>query len=198
MNFDGKRKGSRGAPDEPEGGPPTEDSDSSLWCYITRDVEPLVKNVAAPSSESARPPLQSPRPAKRGSPPHHLLTSDLPQGTEVDRRTAQKLRRGEYPIDRVLDLHGLTQEAARTRLLESVVALYHRGGRCLLVVTGKGRGPGVGVLRQRVPEWLAAPELKGLVLRTEEACLIHGGSGARYVLLRRNKQRSRPSDINQE
>jgi DNA-nicking Smr family endonuclease len=63
----------------------------------------------------------------------------------------------------------------------------------VLVVTGKGankvradagHGYEGGVLRRTVPHWLAAPELRHIVLGFEEAGQGHGGSGALYVRLR--------------
>ena len=65
----------------------------------------------------------------------------------------------------------------------------------VLVITGKGRpgqdeGPAPlrqGVLRRQVPVWLAQPPLGPLVLQVAEAHVRHGGAGARYVYLRRQR-----------
>jgi DNA-nicking Smr family endonuclease len=67
-----------------------------------------------------------------------------------------------------------------------------QGHRLVLVITGKGRAreswPAPderGVLRRLVPQWLALPELRVLVLGFEPAQRTHGGDGALYVRLRR-------------
>jgi len=69
------------------------------------------------------------------------------------------------------------------------------GLRLVLVITGKGR-PGAdhgpiprphGVLRHQVPQWLRLPPLGPAVLQVAEAHLKHGGSGAYYVYLRRQR-----------
>jgi DNA-nicking Smr family endonuclease len=41
------------------------------------------------------------------------------------------------------------------------------------------------VLRRMVPEWLARPDLRDLVVGFEEAGRRHGAAGALYVRLRR-------------
>jgi DNA-nicking Smr family endonuclease len=43
------------------------------------------------------------------------------------------------------------------------------------------------VLRRQVPHWLALPELRDFVIGFEEAHLAHGGEGALYVRLRRQR-----------
>lgn len=55
----------------------------------------------------------------------------------------------------------------------------------MIVITGVGRG-GHGVLKRRLPEWLAAPELSALVTGFAQAHRTHGGEGACYVFLRRS------------
>jgi len=41
------------------------------------------------------------------------------------------------------------------------------------------------VLRRQVPQWLALPEFRALVVGFEEAHIGHGGEGALYVRIRR-------------
>ena len=47
----------------------------------------------------------------------------------------------------------------------------------------------IGILRRMVPHWLAAPELRSIVLGFEPASAIHGGDGALYVRIRRKRDR---------
>ncbi|MFG6543173.1 Smr/MutS family protein, partial [Sulfitobacter sp. M22298] len=44
-----------------------------------------------------------------------------------------------------------------------------------------------GVLRHQVPQWLSMPPLSSLVLQVAQAHVSHGGGGAYYVYLRRNR-----------
>ena len=55
--------------------------------------------------------------------------------------------------------------------------------RCVLVITGKGKG-GEGVLRRNFLRWLEMPAARVLVSGYSEAHARHGGSGAWYVFLR--------------
>jgi DNA-nicking Smr family endonuclease len=106
----------------------------------------------------------------------------------IDRRTAEKLRRGDMAIDRRLDLHGLTEAAAHAALDRAVAAAWRDCVRVLLVITGKGSiKEGGGVLRRNLPRWLGVGENAAHVLRVESAQPKHGGSGAYYVLLRRHR-----------
>jgi DNA-nicking Smr family endonuclease len=98
-------------------------------------------------------------------------------------QTLRQLRRGRFPVEDELDLHGLNQAAAREQLAEFIASSRHAGLRCVRVVHGKGyrsgaRGP---VLKIAVNTWLKRhPD----VLAFTSARAIDGGTGAVYVLLR--------------
>ena len=98
-------------------------------------------------------------------------------------QTLRRLRRGRYPVEDELDLHGLSQAAARDQLAEFITASRHAGLKCVRVVHGKGyrsgaRGP---VLKIAVNTWLRR---HADVLAFTSARAIDGGTGAVYVLLR--------------
>ena len=111
--------------------------------------------------------------------------SDLEQNkaSGLDRRLAQKLRRGNVPIEITLDLHGMTRVAAAVALRTQIPNYHARGTRCLLIITGKGKG----LLRNDLPMLLGEQALKHLVLGHCLAQARDGGAGARYVLLRRKR-----------
>ena len=91
-------------------------------------------------------------------------------------------------IDGRLDLHGHTQAEAHDMLHRFLKRLHGEGGRCALVITGKGMTAGKGgVLRQAVPRWLNEPQLRPLVLAFDHAMIRDGGEGALYILLKRRK-----------
>ncbi|MEH6404378.1 MAG: Smr/MutS family protein [Sneathiella sp.] len=115
----------------------------------------------------------------------------------IDRNTSEKLRKGRMIIEGRADLHGLTQKEAHSKLRSFLGSAHRNGKRCVLVITGKGSsiektddasfmgGGRKGVLREEVPKWLSAPDLRRLVLDYRIAQAKHGGGGALYVLLRR-------------
>ena len=102
----------------------------------------------------------------------------------IDSRTKRRLFRGDVPINRRLDLHGLTAARAQTCLENFIQQASSDGCRCVLVITGKG----AGVLQGHVPGWLKRPPLSPVVLALAEARPVDGGAGAFYVLLRRSRK----------
>jgi DNA-nicking Smr family endonuclease len=101
----------------------------------------------------------------------------------LSRVTLRKLRRGTWPIEDSLDLHGNHADAARKLLQEFLHEAARRNLRCVLVIHGKGlnsRG-GEAVLRKLARHWLAQ---HAHVLGYCDAPAKYGGSGAVLVLLR--------------
>jgi len=99
-------------------------------------------------------------------------------GTDVTR----KLRRGDWSIQRQLDLHGLRRDDAREALSGFIREAHKHGIRCVRVVHGKGLGsPGKApILKSRVHSWLVQ---KKEVLAFVQAKPADGGAGALVVLL---------------
>jgi DNA-nicking Smr family endonuclease len=174
----------------------SEDTEEArVFRAAVRDVTPL----ATPAVQSTAPP----RPARRRAPIVEsaslgdvVAADDTPGAAApsaadplsyrrpgVRDQTLRQLRRGRYPVEDELDLHGLSQSAARDHLAEFIASSSHAGLRCVRVVHGKGyrsgaRGP---VLKIAVNTWLRRhPD----VLAFTSARAIDGGTGAVYVLLR--------------
>ena len=177
-----------------------EDHDARLWRIVTATVRPLRRRPAArqraeaapatippPSSaplgpEARAKPLAGPSPKPRvPSPRHH----PPPQSIEPGRR--RRLERGRDEVAATIDLHGLDQERARAALTAFLLRGWAEHRRAILVITGKG-ALGDGVLKRRVPEWLAEPPLRRIVAGLSEAHRRHGGEGAIYVALKRASQ----------
>jgi DNA-nicking Smr family endonuclease len=96
----------------------------------------------------------------------------------------RRLRRGEFPLEESLDLHGCTIAEARDRLAEFLHACVVEGCKCVRIVHGKGfRTPAQApVLKPRVAFWLAHTDS---VVAYVSARPSDGGTGALYVLLKR-------------
>ncbi len=174
-----------------------------LWSVVTKSVTPLTgRPKPAASKDSAKKTEKNKAPVKKAKaaappvpksprPPAALSPGDL---TAMDRRTADRFRRGRMAIDGVLDLHGHDQARAHGELNRFIAAAAADGKRCLLIVTGKGERQGVekgwrgkGVLREAVPGWLNALDNWAHVLSFCPAQPKDGGDGALYVLLKRNR-----------
>jgi DNA-nicking Smr family endonuclease len=93
-----------------------------------------------------------------------------------------RLRRGQWAIQRQIDLHGLTRDEAREALAAFIRQAARDGVRCVRVVHGKGNGsPGrEGVLKAKVRTWLVQ---KSEVIAFVQARAADGGLGALVVLL---------------
>ncbi|MBD1546593.1 Smr/MutS family protein [Roseibium aggregatum] len=177
--------------------------DREIWAKVTRTLTPLHPErqvmpdpddagLSAPEAEERK------RPAKTATairtPPAQPKPAPPPPLHTLEHRFRKKLVRGVKPIDGRIDLHGLTQHQAHGRLRHFLHSAQASGHKVVLVITGKGqeRGGGGfmderGVLRRVVPQWLAMPDMRSVVVGYEEAHASHGGSGALYVRIRRKR-----------
>jgi DNA-nicking Smr family endonuclease len=178
-----------------------------LWERAMGEAKPLPPS-APPRSEAGEPAAetvkQPPRPrAPAAAPPPPARTENEPAPSQslsgLDKRSAQRLRRGQLAIEAELDLHRHTLAQAHQALVRFIAAAQAGGKRCVLVITGKG-GVGeapwgeppwgeapTGVLRREVPRWLSEPGTRDRVVAWHPARRQHGGEGALYVLLRRRR-----------
>ena len=177
-------------PRKPASAPPSNSDadDASILAEALADVTPLSEEsrqrVMVPPAPQ-RAPIGPPR--KEASDPALKSGNDWTSGYAapgVRRDQVRKLKRGEIPLERMLDLHGCTVEEALGRLSHFVAGCRHAGVRCIRVVHGKGaHSPsGAGVLRDRVWDHLTR---RHDVLIVEFAQPWDGGHGAACVLLRK-------------
>jgi DNA-nicking Smr family endonuclease len=165
----------------------------ALWHHAVRDAAPLRAEPAPVLPPSPAAPAVPAMPsAAAPAPPPAARRLDPTGPVDLDRRSWLRLRRGNYPIDARLDLHGLTQAEAHARLAAFLATAQARGNRCVLVITGRGLRTG-GTLRAMTPRWLEAGPNRARVLSFTPAQLHHGGDGALYVLLRRRELGTGPN-----
>ena len=183
--------------------------DLEIWRQVVARVErskpvmPMKPAVQLTKQPSVLPSTPMLRPFKVGervvekqfkqAPAFH----NAPQLTSpnMDRKNFQRLVKGQMEIDGTLDLHGMTADQAKVRLLAYVSQSHAMGSRLVLVITGKGKHKGYdefqrpvnGVLRQSLPDWLRGPTLANKILQVSQAQPRHGGAGAYYVYLRRTR-----------
>ena len=193
-------------------------AEKELWRAAVGDIERLDETAREAASETAKTPVEPDRPggparargsgravARAGGEAAPAGASETPPPARgavpgLDRRSAERLRRGRLPIDARLDLHGMTQARAHAALGRFLARAQADGARCVLVITGKGsrrleRDEGfmpdrsLGVLREMVPRWLSEPGNRARVVAVQPARPQHGGAGALYVLLRRTRKK---------
>ncbi len=186
--------------------------DRALFETVMRDVRPLKRRQSRHALGTAkltakmdivvRPNGKTKAAARLNTAPIHSPTVSPPVPSKpsggLDKRSAERLRRGQMSIDGRLDLHGHTQADAHRAAHAFIAAGYRSGKRCVLIITGKGGARDnidsgfmpdrdSGVLRRNLPRWLGEASVRHMVLRIESARPQHGGEGAYYVLLRRKR-----------
>jgi DNA-nicking Smr family endonuclease len=116
----------------------------------------------------------------------HLLDDDpslsfLRHGVGAD--VLRKLRKGHWPVQDELDLHGMRRDAARDQIGDFLRRAAKRKLRCVCVIHGKGLGSAGGepVLRSMVHSWL---EQKDDVIAFCAADVADRSHGALLVLLK--------------
>jgi DNA-nicking Smr family endonuclease len=138
---------------------------------------------------------QDPRGRIRTTPP--VIKPATPPGTAaegseegdftadgIDRRELKKLKRGDFPVDDRLDLHGMTAAHGCTSVRRFLENSRHARHRCVCIVHGRGvhSEANAAILKPRVRAYLRSQRS---VLAFTDAPRNDGGGGAVYVLLRR-------------
>lgn len=183
-----------------------------LWRKVTKKAERLhpelpqsVHPTSLPKPKPSKPPkfrlegfeLGQSGPSK---PARHALKPSVTDSlraspVQMDTKAFGRMKRGKLKPEGKLDLHGMRVDTAHPALIRFVLTSQAQSKRLVLVVTGKGKDrdePGPiptprGVLRNQVPHWLSIPPLAQAVLQVTPAHISHGGDGAYYVYLRRNR-----------
>jgi DNA-nicking Smr family endonuclease len=182
---------------------PLTGEDLDLWRRVTRDARPLAGREAKPITPLPGTPLPgTPPPGAPAAPaaaakstaaqpaPRRPAPPALAPGTVagVDRRTAERLKRGQLAVEATLDLHGRTQAEAHRAVEAFLVRSQSAGKRCVLIITGRGhRHEDGGVLRRNLPLWLNERTNRARILAMATAQPKHGGAGALYLLLKRQR-----------
>ncbi len=104
----------------------------------------------------------------------------------LDRRILKRLRKGEFPVENRLDLHGLRSEEAQDTVRRFIKSCRATGQRCVLIIHGRGHhSDGDPVLKRELANSLVRGPIARAVLAFTTALPVDGGAGAIYLLLRR-------------
>jgi DNA-nicking Smr family endonuclease len=164
------------------------DDERAVWTAVTQKIKPLLparktaKNQPSHSAVVATT-TRRPAPAKSALSAPANPTPQPPPLAPLGRREKQRVARGRDRIDARLDLHGHTQSEAHAELSRFLRRASASEAKLVLIITGKS-----GVLRRQVPQWLALPDFRSLVIGFESAAIQHGGEGALYVRVRRSRR----------
>ena len=188
---------------KPRGMRPDEEE---LWERVRSSTVPLHQNqrqilkaaVEKPKIEPAQPTLPSFSVGQAATstalPNNYGRDAAKPEPQHMDHKRFAKLKKGKAAPERRIDLHGMTLAQAHPALTRFVLGAHESGARLILVITDKGRSDidgymteHKGILKRQVPQWLRSSPLNSVVLQVVDAHQRHGGAGAYYVYLRRNR-----------
>jgi DNA-nicking Smr family endonuclease len=191
--------------------------DLALWNRVLQSVTPyhpdrpaadpehLIETDApqTPSAEHAKPGATAKSVMATAAPYFPPVSGSkakqAPALAPLELRQKKRLARGQAEIDGRLDLHGMRQSTAFHTLIGFLRQAQARQMRTVLVITGKGSAVSAedgrggsqdserGILRRIVPQWLSRSEFRDLVVGFDAASRRHGGDGALYIRIRRNK-----------
>lgn len=183
---------------------PYEVPDYDLWDEVKRSVHALTQQKTAKPLVRSKPgqdPGSNPQ-IISGLPKLKKAATQAPPIVALDRRTAQRLGRGQLEPESRIDLHGETLDTARHQLLHFLAQRRQCGEKIVLVITGKGASPlarhtlhGLthfhtpereGKLRREVPLWFHEAQFRIHIVGFQPAHPRHGGGGAFYVRLRKS------------
>ena len=184
----------------------------ALWDRVAERATPLHPTRQEPAPDAAPVPKPKKPPAPRSPAPDFRVgqKADTTRSHDImrplvdrlatapvnmDSKSFGKMKRGKLKPEARIDLHGMTMAEAHPELVSFILGSQSMGRRLVLVITGKGKdrdegGPiptRLGILRHQVPQWMALPPLSQAILQITPAHLKHGGHGAYYVYLRRNR-----------
>jgi len=110
------------------------------------------------------------------------------RGDGIQNRQFAKLKSGRVHLEAELDLHGLTLAKAEPTLSLFLEQCQQEKIRCVRIIHGKGWGSrdNKPVLKSKLNHWLRQSDV---VLAFCSATIEDGGTGALYVLLKRQYEK---------
>ncbi|HLB43448.1 MAG TPA: Smr/MutS family protein [Gammaproteobacteria bacterium] len=107
--------------------------------------------------------------------------------TSVSNKILRKLKKGQYNVEAVLDLHGMSIEKARIAVIHFLQQCLNQEIRVALIIHGKGRHHShPPILKNKINHWLRQLTM---VLAFCAATPSKGGSGALIILLKNTPRR---------
>ncbi len=177
------------------------DEEAAAWETLAATVEPLhpLKPLQPRPPHKAPPPAPRPAPRKNKPAPRNVKAPPAPapvalQDRGLDSHWDRRLKGGTLQPELTLDLHEHNLDAAYDRLMSGVSQARAMGVRTILLITGKprpvasaDRGSRRGAIRAKVLDWLAASSHHSAIAAVRRAHQRHGGDGALYIVLRRER-----------
>ncbi len=126
-----------------------------------------------------------------------LNTVSLPEFMEgfaegINTLTLERLKKGEFSVQKTLDLHGFAVDDAAVLFQEFIDDAVRQGLNCIKVIHGRGlKSKNIPVLRESLKSWIIRAMHRKWVTAFSNAIMAEGGPGATYILLKRHPKKKR-------
>ena len=186
-------------------------SELAIWDDTVKNVQKLEESQAIISNTSLRDRINGNVNKRSTQHIDHTIQHDndvqakvleFGDNSKINSRMLKSIKKGNYKIDKTLDLHGYSREQAYNELINFLNNACKQKYRMVLIITGKGsHSPGKqAILKNSIMDWLKIYSLNGKFLYINYAHPKHGGDGAVYVILKKlsTKQNDFIQPINNE
>lgn len=126
-----------------------------------------------------------------------LNVTNMPEYIEgyregINPLTREKLKAGEFSVQKTLDLHGFSTDEAKGLFEGFIASAIKSGLQCVKVVHGRGlKSRQRPVLKQALKTWILQAMHRKWVIAFSSAPMCDGGPGATYILLRSRPKKNR-------
>jgi DNA-nicking Smr family endonuclease len=111
---------------------------------------------------------------------------------DINPLVMDRLRNGEFSIQKVLDLHGYAVPDAYTLFRDFIREAVGEGLHCVKIIHGRGLKSKAGpVLKEKLKEWIVRAMHRKWVVAFSSSKMCEGGPGATVILLRLNPKKKR-------
>lgn len=170
--------------------PPITDDELAVFQQALKGVKPLKqKQIRQPLLPSRPSPIKRTPIEPEGF--YFDETADLPtvsgetfikyQCSGISNKILRNLRKGQYNVEAILDLHGMSIEEAQIAVNHFLQHCLETKVRVALIIHGKGRHKEMPILKNKLNHWLRRIPV---ILAFCSAAATHGSRGAIYVLFR--------------
>ncbi len=180
------------------------DDELAAFSEAMKDVKRLSqkkKRVETTKNTSRRRPAEQASPARlleeTLADAYAIDVSNLPEYMEghvegLNPLTMERLKGGDFSIQKSLDLHGCSKEVARELFEEFLKEAILSGMQCVRVIHGRGlKSKEKPVLKERLKAWILKAMNRKWIVAFSSCKMCDGGPGATYILLRKTPKKKR-------
>ncbi len=155
--------------------------------------KPSIKHPARASSDD------NPRKLLEEAIHEHLQlnVTNLPEFMEgfvegINPITMEKLRKGEFSVQKTFDLHGCSIDKAGELFHTFIKEAVREGLKCVKIIHGRGlKSKGKPVLKEHLKTWIIKAMHRKWVIAFCNALMNDGGPGATYILLKKYPEKQK-------